>query len=290
MREIENVICNLCGSNSTEAVAPGFKFQMVRCLSCGLIYENPRLAQEKVLEHIRSGGIWQDHKTGVLLKAKQRLFRNNLKRIEKRSVRGRILDIGCGYGTFLKLAFDNGWQAEGIEVSEAAIKHCREAFGLKISRSIQEAQLVDDSFDAVVFWETLDMFYDPLNMLKSSYRILKKKGVIGLRLPNANFHLPVYKFLARTGNKLNIAPCIFHSYSFSSDTISRLLKRVGFKRVKVYVSEFTEGDPYSTGGILGSWGVRAIKIITFYLCKLLYYLSFGKVVLSPSMLVFAVKE
>ena len=113
-----------------------------------------------------------------------------------------------------------------------------------------------------------------------------------MRLHNVNFHLSLSGLLKRLGNidrKLRMSPTVFHLYNFSPHTIRKMLAKAGFQDIKVYVSRFTSGDPYASGGVLGELGVIAVKVVVFFFSILIFYISFGKVVLSPSMLIFARK-
>ena len=72
---------------------------------------------------------------------------------------GRLLDIGCASGLFLKCAVDAGWQAEGIEQSHT---HCQTARRILDSNvqihysTLQGAHLPTASFDVVTLWDVLE--------------------------------------------------------------------------------------------------------------------------------------
>ncbi|MBV8137389.1 MAG: methyltransferase domain-containing protein [Deltaproteobacteria bacterium] len=38
--------------------------------------------------------------------------------------RGRVLDVGCGAGSVVKLASDLGWEAEGVDFDPKAVQTC----------------------------------------------------------------------------------------------------------------------------------------------------------------------
>ncbi len=69
-----------------------------------------------------------------------------------------------------------------------------------------------------------------------------------------------------------------------------MLWKAGFKDVKIISSELTTGDPYSTGEMFGQFGMRVIKKIVFSLSCFISYLTGGRLVLAPSILVFAKKS
>lgn len=112
MFELEYPNCNLCGSDEVKILASGL-FNIVRCKKCGLVYKNPRPSEKEVLKEFPSDQVVVEHKEIVWNYAKIKLFKKNLKRIEKYSPKGRLLDIGCSYGTFLKMAKNRSWQTWG---------------------------------------------------------------------------------------------------------------------------------------------------------------------------------
>lgn len=290
---LEFTRCNLCGSDEIKILIRQDTPYIVQCKKCSLIYKNPRPSENAVLEEVILDRVIQEHKKVVWYDARIKLFEKNLNRIEKYSSKGKLLDVGCGYGTFLKMAEDSGWQIQGVEISNSAYKYAKERLGLNVLKStLKEARYPDEYFNVVTLWGVLEQLYNPSAELREVKRILKEGGLIALRLHNATFHIFIHRFFRFLGNldvKLNLKPTIFHFYSFSPKTIRKILEKVGFVDIKVMPSELTERDPYSTGGIFGPFGITLIKKIVFSLSRLIFYLTAGSLVLAPSILVFAKK-
>jgi len=98
-----------------------------------------------------------------------------------------VLDVGCGYGTHLRLAADRGWRCFGIEPSAHARRIARERHGERIA-------LVDKAEDLVPHRFALILMLDIVEHLKDPYAVffrLFSKGAIGpdtlvvLSTPNA---------------------------------------------------------------------------------------------------------
>ncbi|HEY6129083.1 MAG TPA: class I SAM-dependent methyltransferase [Candidatus Acidoferrum sp.] len=101
---------------------------------------------------------------------------------------GRLLDVGCGTGNFLRAAADSGYLAAGIELDPAAAAFARRfcprsrlfALPLESFRS----QHPNEVFDVVTFFEVLEHQADPNVFLSEIRSCLRPRGFIALSVPN----------------------------------------------------------------------------------------------------------
>ncbi|MCP4366421.1 MAG: class I SAM-dependent methyltransferase [Planctomycetes bacterium] len=291
--------CNLCNANDFTVLANvdispiKERSTLVRCNSCGLAYVNPRHPVQKEKQFYQSeyheahsDKIWRDARIGV--------FQTNLAKIESQRKRGRLLDVGCGRGYFLELAGQRGWETHGVELSTSASRYARQSLRLQVYEGeLKGARFPDESFDVVTAWNVIDQLYDPRGELEEIHRILKKDGLLALRVSNLTFHL----MLHRCFRALNIialgavgpkAPTAFHIYMFSPGSIKMMLEKARYVDVRV---ENTVLDPevpalVSLAGVRGEKFIRYIVQLVF---EFIYRLSFGAIVLGPSITVFARK-
>ena len=64
---------------------------------------------------------------------------------------GRLLDIGCGGGTFLKLALEAGFDAYGLEQSEEAVRIGAKVLWLQLGvRTDEAARIAEEAGLTVV--------------------------------------------------------------------------------------------------------------------------------------------
>jgi SAM-dependent methyltransferase len=153
---------------------------------------------------------------------------------------GRLLDVGCGTGGFVKIAKDAGWEAFGVELSESAA-NCAVERGVQVrAGTLEEQHFPPDYFDVVTLWDVLEHLPDPSKELMEIYRILKLDGFVVIRVPNTGIQLlKVYLFddllrINRIGLQANL-----HLSHFVSATLRALLKSCGFEvfREEAGVSE-----------------------------------------------------
>jgi len=272
--------CVICGAQNLSQIFDNYIF----CGNCKtawkisetrLIPASPNENNELVYNHSKKG-----------------LFSEGLKTILKLTGRkGRILDIGCGHGYFLKMARDSGWAVEGIEIADSHAEHGRKNFGLTIyNKPLSELRLPDNSYDAVTLWSVLDVVPDPLAELKEIYRVLKPGGVLYLRINNFTYN----HFALLLGNTillklLRVAPGILLRWGITKTTLEKLFSFTDFRNVHIYNSKMTSGDPYGTGGRLGGFMVGAAKHIYYIISQIIYLITFGRLTIASSILVTASK-
>ena len=92
----------------------------------------------------------------------------------------RVLDIGCGDGTLLRLlAEKRGVDGRGIELSQAGVNSCV-AQGLSVIQGDADADLVyypDLAFDFAILSQTIQATYSPHHVLEQLLRIGKRAVV-----------------------------------------------------------------------------------------------------------------
>jgi methionine biosynthesis protein MetW len=89
----------------------------------------------------------------------------------------RVLDIGCGDGTLLRLlAEKRGVDGRGIELSQAGVNSCV-AQGLSVIQGDADTDLIyypDLAFDFAILSQTIQATYSPRHVLEQLLRIGKR--------------------------------------------------------------------------------------------------------------------
>jgi methionine biosynthesis protein MetW len=92
----------------------------------------------------------------------------------------RVLDVGCGDGTLLRLlAEKRGVDGRGIELSQAGVNSCV-AQGLAVIQGDADTDLVyypDLAFDYAILSQTIQATYSPRDVLQQLLRIGKRAVV-----------------------------------------------------------------------------------------------------------------
>jgi 2-polyprenyl-3-methyl-5-hydroxy-6-metoxy-1,4-benzoquinol methylase len=137
--------------------------------------------------------------------------------------KGKVLDIGCGRGFFLN-SIKRGFEVAGIEIDRKSSEYACKEFGLEIlAGQITDMNPIEDSFDLITFWHSLEHLPDPRKALEKAYKLLKDNGIIIVAVPN------IESMQARIfGNKWYHLEVPRHLYHFSQKTLSRMINSAGF--------------------------------------------------------------
>jgi SAM-dependent methyltransferase len=150
---------------------------------------------------------------------------------------GRLLDIGCGYGFFLKKMAQDGWQVEGIEVSPPGREYAEKELGLRIhAEPLEHVSLPTKRFDAVTLFYVIEHVPNPKELLVEAYRILKTGGILLLRWPHS---APVVKAMGPFSKSYDVFHTPYHLYDFNPTNMKQLLRQVGFRDIETMIGGHT---------------------------------------------------
>lgn len=229
---VENQPCPVCGNSGHnpwgggyDLLVPGSKrFNLVSCQGCGLVYI-PGKDGVPDNDEIYRGSYYRNLSGLAAFVERWFLRRRRREGVGKRPA-GRLLDLGCGTGAFLRTMAEAGWECWGVEPSSSAAASfagCR-----VFSGELKNAGFEDNFFDAVTLWQVLEHLPDPRACLLDIRRILKDDGVIVISVPN------IESFQAFLGGESWFALELpRHRWQFSARTLTGLLEKNGFEVKKI---------------------------------------------------------
>jgi SAM-dependent methyltransferase len=241
---------------------------MVRCPQCGFIYQNPRPSQEERLKSYQGYLPEAAAEIEAWGRMMEQVFGKAADLIEQYIPRGRLLDVGTGYGFFPALMQARGWEVVGLEASSSGARYGQKRWGLQIlPQPWEQASFPEEAFDVVTAFYVIEHLPDPLAFLREVRRILRPGGMIVLRYPHTT---PIKTILSliRIKNRLYHLP--FHLSDFSPTSMRRALAMTGFARIKTVAGAFT-APPQPAGQWAG--------IIFGNLAEILSQLSGGYIML-----------
>ena len=141
------------------------------------------------------------------------------------SEQDKVADIACtcGYGT--SILGKKAKEVVGIDLCEPVINFAKKVYGSENIRFYcQDAQqlTLDETFDKVISFETLEHIPDPKLFLNKVYKLLNEGGKIICSVPNETT-----RPWANEGNK-------FHFRHFTKEQLINLLRECGFETENIF--------------------------------------------------------
>lgn len=150
---------------------------------------------------------------------------------------GRLLEVGCGNGGFLRAAASRGWQAEGLDFDEGAVSQANAIPGVRaLTGELAAAAYAPASFDAIVMNNVVEHLWNPSETLEKCRELLRPAGRLIMVTPNISS--VGHRIFGRYWRGLEPPR---HLFLFNSDSLKSLCRRVGFARVLIGTSSGGSG-------------------------------------------------
>ncbi|MBI4347715.1 MAG: class I SAM-dependent methyltransferase [Elusimicrobia bacterium] len=241
--------CEICGSRrgfqafrAKGLAADDPHFRVMRCPECGYGWTDPAPPDSEI-------GRWypkeyygrENVRFNPLFERMTRWFRRRRAREVSSRIpaRGRVLDVGCGRGLILGTLKEWGFETHGVELSEESAWHAKHRMGAAMHvGNFVDAKLEPGTFDAIIFWHSLEHFRKPVAALLHAHQLLKPGGLLVVAVPNSDsmqarafradwFHLDVPR----------------HYVHFGERALTSLLERAGFE-IETATHFCFEQNPY----------------------------------------------
>jgi ubiquinone/menaquinone biosynthesis C-methylase UbiE len=102
-------------------------------------------------------------------------------------VGSKVLDVGCGAGQLAAELTRRGYEAWGVDISEAMVSHAREQYHSDRFRAadIEQLPFPDNTFDGIVCLGVLEYLTQDEPSLREMWRVLKPGGRAIITTPSA---------------------------------------------------------------------------------------------------------
>lgn len=233
--------CPFCTAMERRGLAQRNGWQIVECAACKMVFIGNEIGYaEQKNEHD-----WLDDYPKEMERRKQKhpvlLFLSRytrrlrpetnsrlLKQARRWKSGGKLVDFGCGDASFIERA-SQYFEVTGIELSTrlAAMSRSRMP-GVRIFEGpvteVAARELPESSFDMVTQFGYIEHEWQPLEGLRSAYRLLKPGGITLIKTPN---------YASWNRRIMGLDWCGFHIPAhcnyFTPETLAKMLRRAGFE-------------------------------------------------------------
>jgi len=256
------------------------EFSLYRCTACGCCFLSPFPTSVELKEAYPTPYWWialPEKKTfaGRL----EEFYREFVLRHHVRVARKhfpfptpRVLDIGCGSGTFLHMLRQRtGITGQGMDLSNAAAGAARERYGLDVQVSdIDSADFPPGSFDFITLFHVLEHLPSPVKSLKKIATWLSEDGVLLLQVPNMDSWQ--FRWFQKRWVGMDIPR---HLINFTPSSLRLTLEKAGFQTITVSFFSVRDNAPAMVSSLFPgmdpvSMTIRGVNRLVL-LRKLLYF-------------------
>lgn len=216
------------------------RFDVAECGTCGLLFRHPLPGREERDALYRDAQYLASAYFDTSMDPRSfevRMHRESLRAMARlRGGAGAVLDVGCGAATFLRIAREEGWKTQGVELSPPLAREARSRFRLDVT----EGDFLDfrpeaGPYDAITLWDVLEHALDPEAVLAHARSLLAEAGILAIltiesrslfnRLADVAFRLSG----GRVTEPLELLYDARHNFYFSRESLDRLLATAGFE-------------------------------------------------------------
>ena len=233
--------CICCNSKNLEVWSCSDGFTSNICNDCNFIFMNPQLDKNGLKEFYENYIGETRLNNEIKMKQRSTQYKLDIIALLKFVNKGKILDIGCSGGYFLKNIPDN-FQKYGTELDPVAYEIAKENLNLNEKKlylgDVLNCNFQDNFFDIITMRGVIEHVSDPVKTIKKVSELLKSKGLFYIcATPNGEaFSARLYK------QNWNLFHPIEHLWHFSQKNISLLTENF---KLKLIWSEYPYlGTPY----------------------------------------------
>lgn len=204
------------------------KFAVIQCKNCGLSRTWPKPIQIEESSSFYDG---QDDFADRFeqLDLWKKFIARSLKNIKRIKPNGKLLEIGCNMGIFIKEAIKEGYDAYGYDISARAVNFGIEK--LQLAGRLKPGILDDvirknERYDIVVYIHVLEHIDDIVAELNNAQKVLNPQGLVAIEVPNYKSFWPA---IIR-GRWYGFSPSQ-HIWQFSRKPLENILTQLGYKIV-----------------------------------------------------------
>ena len=228
--------CPVSGSTNVKKLCVVDGYEIWRCAESATDFVWPMPTDQELTDYYNRAAYFEGGEHGgytnydVQTEPSLQMVTELLDRFPASDGKLSVLDVGCSYGSHLRLAADRQWQCFGVELSAHARQMAKERHGDLMTVVERAEDLPNRRYDLVLMLEVIEHLKDPYPL----FATLFDKGAIGpdtlvaITTPNARSNDAI-----ADPAKWEFRHPPSHLVYYSAQTFKLLMQRLGFKDVFV---------------------------------------------------------
>ena len=243
IEDFQSIECDFCKSKNIEIKNRNAESNLYKCRKCNSLFRKYFLpvstdySSKYFIEDYKNqyGKTYEEDEENL-----KRLAKSRLETIKNIKPTGKILDLGSAMGFFLKEASLNGYETEGIEISQYAANYCVKNLNLNVYNvSLLDFEYKENEYDIITAWYVLEHICDFEKLLKNILFSLKDDGIFAFAMPNGNGISGRFN-----KNYFKIVPPD-HAFETNPKALDKFLKQYSLKKMylknqSVYYNRFCD--------------------------------------------------
>ncbi len=225
--------CPLCATRERTALGSKHGLPIAECAQCGLWYAAERIHEADVPRLYDSTYWTRMMDAHGYPTAPERYGFDYAQALERVAFcrayvpGGKALDVGCGYGAFVRRLSEHGYEAMGLDMPDTA-RQARRSSGVRVLTSLPEGS----SFDLITGFDVVEHYYHPREELRRLAAALAPGGALILE----TFRTDCADVQAQRLEHEDIKP-VEHLHMYREAHVRQLVEAAGLRVETVHYPE-----------------------------------------------------
>jgi len=244
--------CPCCLSTDTKIFIKNIEkeYSLLQCNACGVIYADP-FREPDAAFYTNASDVASENRHSKINPFPAEHPANKCPQLQNGQGK-KLLDLGCGNGSFISFAEKNGFECYGLDIDQTSInaaktRNLQARFENGFLNDLEQISGLPKKYDVITMFEVFEHIDTPLKVISKIKSLLNDGGYFIGSLPN------IERFRMWTHN-MNYERPPYHLTYWTANSWTNFIKRNGFGLVSIanniyfgYISDVLANRSRSSG-------------------------------------------